>query len=125
VNPRVNAVISPDFDGVLASIPRGVDAPRLAAMPYLIKDLRATVRTLSLANGSIRFKGTAFDFDSTTAGRFVKTLSSRRPTIGLDMPRTRAEEFMMTKLASMRAGHGLLGMPIISGHGSIITYHVA
>ncbi|MGR3455939.1 amidase [Pseudooceanicola sp.] len=71
-NPRVNAVVVTQFDQALAALEAMEAAgkrPRFLGMPYLIKDLHAPVKGLPLSNGSERFKGTVFDFDSTLVGR--------------------------------------------------------
>ncbi|WP_375175044.1 amidase [Pseudooceanicola sp.] len=71
-NPRVNAVVVTQFeealDGLGTRLTQG-DRPRFLGVPYLIKDLHAPVKGLPLSNGSERFKGTVFDFDSTLVGR--------------------------------------------------------
>lgn len=71
-NPRVNAVVVTAFEEALDALDARVkagDTPRFLGMPYLIKDLHAPVRGLPLSNGSERFKGTLFDFDSTLVSR--------------------------------------------------------
>ncbi len=71
-NPRVNAVVVTAFEEALDALDARVeqgDRPRFLGMPYLIKDLHAPVRGLPLSNGSERFKGTVFDFDSTLVAR--------------------------------------------------------
>ncbi|MFP4404019.1 amidase [Rhodosalinus sp.] len=71
-NPRINAVVVTQFEEALDALEareaRG-DRPRFRGIPYLIKDLHAPVRGLPLSNGSERFKGTTFDFDSSLVGR--------------------------------------------------------
>ena len=71
-NPAVNAVVVHQFEEALAALEAqlaGGDTPRFLGVPYLVKDLHAPVKGLALSNGSERFKGTVFDFDSTLIGR--------------------------------------------------------
>lgn len=68
-NPRVNAVVVTHFEEALAACDAAVDRPRFLGVPYLIKDLHAPVKGLPLSNGSERFKGTVFDFDSSLVSR--------------------------------------------------------
>lgn len=71
-NPRVNAVVVMQFEEALAALAAQEAAgyrPRFLGVPYLIKDLHAPVKGLPLSNGSERFRGTVFDFDSTLVGR--------------------------------------------------------
>ena len=71
-NPAINAVVLTQFDEALAALEARVaagDTPRFLGVPYLVKDLHAPVKGLPLSNGSERFKGTVFDFDSTLIGR--------------------------------------------------------
>lgn len=92
-NPRVNAVVVTHFEEALDALDTRVaqgDQPRFLGMPYLIKDLHAPVRGLPLSNGSERFKGTVFDFDSTLVGRlraagFGFLGRSASPEFGLTM----------------------------------------
>lgn len=92
-NPRVNAVVVMQFEqalDALAAREAQGEAPRFLGMPYLIKDLHAPVRGLPLSNGSERFKGTVFDFDSTLVGRlraagFGFLGRSASPEFGLTM----------------------------------------
>ncbi|EAQ04140.1 putative amidase [Pseudooceanicola batsensis HTCC2597] len=71
-NPRVNAVVVTQFEEALDALEARVaqgERPRFLGVPYLIKDLHAPVKGMPLSNGSGRFKGTVFDFDSTLVGR--------------------------------------------------------
>lgn len=69
LNPALNAVILTQFEQALSALDGAVDTARFSGLPYLIKDLHAPVRGMALSNGSVRFKGTVFDFDSTTVAR--------------------------------------------------------
>ncbi|WP_121064341.1 amidase [Chachezhania antarctica] len=69
LNPVLNAVTLQDFETALAAFDASPADQRFSGMPYLIKDLHAPVKGLPLSNGSERFKGTVFDFDSTTVSR--------------------------------------------------------
>ncbi|WP_121062462.1 amidase [Chachezhania antarctica] len=68
-NPRVNAVVVTRFEEALNACEAPGQGPRFSGVPYLIKDLHAPVKGLPLSNGSKRFRGTVFDFDSTLVGR--------------------------------------------------------
>ena len=69
LNPALNAVNVMQFEQALAALDDAKDAGRFAGLPFLIKDLHAPVKGLPLSNGSERFKGMVFDFDSTTVSR--------------------------------------------------------
>ena len=69
LNPKLNAVNVLQVERALDAMETASEAPRFAGLPYLIKDLHAPVKGLPLSNGSVRFKGTVFDFDSTTVAR--------------------------------------------------------
>ena len=71
-NPAINAVVVTQFEQALAALTTREAAgerPRFLGVPYLIKDLHAPVKGLPLSNGSERFKGTVFDFDSSLVAR--------------------------------------------------------
>lgn len=72
LNPSLNAVVVDRFDEALSDVgalDEAADLPRFAGMPYLLKDLHAPVKDLPLANGSERFHGTQYDFDSAPVAR--------------------------------------------------------
>lgn len=69
INPAINAVVVTQFETALAELDARNERPRFLGMPWLAKDLHAPVKSLPLANGSRRFKGQVFDFDSTTFSR--------------------------------------------------------
>ncbi|THH36145.1 amidase [Aliishimia ponticola] len=69
LNPALNAVNVTQFEQALDRADDAPDSARFAGLPYLVKDLHAPVKGLPLSNGSARFKGTVFDFDSTTVSR--------------------------------------------------------
>lgn len=68
-NSSVNAVVLARYEQALEAVCEGPEAQRFSGLPYLIKDLHAPVMGLPLSNGSVRFKDTEFDFDSTTVSR--------------------------------------------------------
>lgn len=69
INPAINAVVVTQFEEALAELDARKTRPRFLGAPWLAKDLHAPVKGLPLANGSRRFKGQVFDFDSTTFSR--------------------------------------------------------
>ncbi|WP_299880475.1 amidase [uncultured Sulfitobacter sp.] len=69
LNPALNAVNVTQFEQALDALDKAPEDARFAGLPYLIKDLHAPVKGMPLSNGSVRFKGTVFDFDSTTVSR--------------------------------------------------------
>lgn len=69
LNPIVNAVVVEQFDRALANLAEVGPGGRFAGMPYLIKDLHAPVAGMPLANSSVPFENTVYDFDSTTVAR--------------------------------------------------------
>jgi len=69
LNPTLNCVIMPQFEQALDSLQQAPEVQRFTGLPYLIKDLHTPVKGLPLSNGSVRFNGTTFDFDSTTVSR--------------------------------------------------------
>lgn len=108
-NPVVNAVVLTRFEEALDALDDAA-ADRFAGMPYLIKDLHAPVRGMPLANGSVRFKDTVFDFDSTTVARL------RAEGFGL-LGRTAAPEFGLS-LATESVAWGITRNPWNPDHGA-------
>lgn len=108
-NPAVNAVVLTRFQEALDGLDDAA-TERFAGMPYLIKDLHAPVRGMPLSNGSVRFKGTVFDFDSTTVARL------RDAGFGL-LGRTASPEFGLS-LATESVAWGITRNPWNPGHGA-------
>lgn len=109
LNPAVNAVVLTRFEEALDALDDGA-TDRFAGMPYLLKDLHAPVRGMPLANGSVRFKGTVFDFDSTTVARL------RAAGFGL-LGRTASPEFGLS-VATESAAWGITRNPWNPDHGA-------
>ena len=88
MNPRLNAVVSPDFEAAWAAIRAGLPDGPFRGVPYLIKDLHAPVAGLPLSHGSRLFAGSVFPFDSTTVRRlraagFVIAGRTNAPEFGM------------------------------------------
>jgi len=109
LNPGVNAVVLTRFEEALDALDDAA-TERFAGMPYLLKDLHAPVRGMPLANGSERFKGTVFDFDSTTVARL------RAAGFGL-LGRTASPEFGLS-VATESAAWGITRNPWNPEHGA-------
>ncbi len=109
LNPSVNAVVLTRFEEALDALDDTASG-RFAGMPYLIKDLHAPVRGMPLSNGSVRFKGTVFDFDSTTVARL------RAAGFGL-LGRTASPEFGLS-VATESAAYGITRNPWNPDHGA-------
>ena len=109
LNPGLNAVILTRFEEALDALDDSA-TERFAGMPYLIKDLHAPVRGMPLSNGSERFKGTVFDFDSTTVARL------RAAGFGL-LGRTASPEFGLS-VATESAAYGITRNPWNPDHGA-------
>lgn len=90
MNPRLNAVVSPDFEAAWAAIRTGLPDGPFRGVPYLIKDLHAPVAGLPLSHGSRLFAGSVFPFDSTTVRRlraagFVIAGRTNAPEFGMSL----------------------------------------
>ena len=88
MNPRLNAVVSPDFEAAWPPSAPGCRTARFRGVPYLIKDLHAPVAGLPLSHGSRLFAGSVFPFDSTTVRRlraagFVIAGRTNTPEFGM------------------------------------------
>lgn len=95
-NPAINAVVLTRFEEALDNLDKTTEISRFTGMPYLVKDLHAPVKGMPLSNGSEKFKGTVFDFDSTTVSRL------RAAGLGL-LGRTASPEFGLTVTTESRA----------------------
>ena len=71
LNPILNAVVAPLFDQARASAARPLPNPDsvLAGVPFLLKDLGATLAGTPQANGSRAFRGRISDHDTELARR--------------------------------------------------------
>jgi amidase len=90
LNPRLNAVVSSDFEAAWAAIRAGLPDGPFRGVPYLIKDLHAPVAGLPLSHGSRLFAGSVFPFDSTTVRRlraagFVIAGRTNTPEFGMSL----------------------------------------
>jgi amidase len=88
LNPLLNAVVLPDFEGARSAIAAGLPDGPFRGVPYLIKDLHAPVAHLPLSHGSPLFAGNVVVFDSTTVGRlraagFVISGRTNAPEFGI------------------------------------------
>jgi amidase len=88
LNPQVNAVILKAYDQALDELAARTDRPAFLGVPYLVKDLHAPVRGLSLTNGSRMFVDPPATFDSTLIARlraagFVMLGRTNSPEFGL------------------------------------------
>lgn len=110
LNPAMNAVVLMQSEQALDSLDQVQHAHRFTGMPYLIKDLHAPVKGMPLANGSVRFKGTVYDFDSTTVARL------RAAGFGL-LGRSASPEFGLS-LATESAAWGITRNPWNPDHGA-------
>ncbi|MCA8869383.1 MAG: amidase [Rhodobacteraceae bacterium] len=110
LNPALNAVVLTQFEQALDALDQATAVHRFSGLPYLIKDLHAPVRGMPLSNGSQRFKGTVFDFDSTTVSRL------RAAGLGL-LGRTASPEFGLS-LSTESALWGITRNPWNLDHGA-------
>ncbi len=110
LNPSLNAVVVADFDAALETIVEGRDAARFSGLPYVLKDLHAPAKDLPLANGSVRLKGTQFDFDSTTVARLRAA--------GLRFLGRTASPELGLSLATESAAWGITRNPWNTDHGA-------
>ncbi|MCB1369018.1 MAG: amidase [Rhodobacteraceae bacterium] len=110
LNPALNAVVLTQFEQALDALDKATATHRFSGLPYLIKDLHAPVRGMPLANGSERFKGTVFDFDSTTVARL------RAAGLGL-LGRSASPEFGLS-IATESAAWGITRNPWNPDHGA-------
>jgi amidase len=110
LNPALNAVVLAQFEQALDSFDQSSGAQRFSGLHYLIKDLHAPVKGMPLSNGSVRFKGKVFDFDSTTVGRL------RHSGLAL-LGRTASPEFGLS-LATESVAWGITRNPWRHAHGA-------
>lgn len=110
LNPALNAVVLTQFEQALDAFDKAGTTGRFSGMPYLIKDLHAPVKGMPLSNGSERFKGTVFDFDSTTVSRL------RAAGFGL-LGRSASPEFGLS-IATESAAWGITRNPWNPDHGA-------
>lgn len=110
LNPALNAVVVAHFEEALDSLDQATDTHRFSGLPYLIKDLHAPVKGMPLSNGSERFKGTVFDFDSTTVSRL------RAAGLGL-LGRSASPEFGLS-IATESTAWGITRNPWNPDHGA-------
>jgi len=110
LNPALNAVVVTQFEQALESFDQAKETHRFSGLPYLIKDLHAPVKGMPLSNGSERFKGTVFDFDSTTVSRL------RAAGLGL-LGRSASPEFGLSA-ATESTAWGITRNPWNHDHGA-------
>lgn len=70
VNPRINAVIADHRDRALAQLEAGVGDGPFAGVPFLLKDLHATLAGTVTTNGSAFFRDHRVDHDSELVARY-------------------------------------------------------
>lgn len=69
LNPAINVIVTPMYDMARAQAATLVGTERLNGVPFLLKDLRASVKGVRTAGGS-RFMAGVPDFDSEVTRRF-------------------------------------------------------